>query len=101
MKTFSFDTIVRDPGVFADNRLAAHSDHVTYASAAEMTAGESSLRLRLDGLWKFRYSANPAAAPDGFWAKDFDLSGWEAPGTPRRSCAPARCRCTSTRWPTM
>ena len=77
MKTFSFDTIVRDPGVFADNRLAAHSDHVTYASAAEMTAGESSLRLRLDGLWKFRYSANPAAAPDGFWAKDFDLSGWE------------------------
>ena len=76
MKTFSFDTIVRDPGVFADNRLAAHSDHVTYASAAEMTAGESSLRLRLDGLWKFRYSANPAAAPDGFWAKDFDLSGW-------------------------
>lgn len=77
MKTFSFDTIVRDPGVFADNRLSAHSDHVTYASAAEMTAGESSLRLRLDGLWKFRYSANPAAAPDGFWAKDFDLSGWE------------------------
>ena len=33
--------------------------------------------MRLDGLWKFRYSANPASAPDGFWAKDFDLSGWE------------------------
>jgi recombinational DNA repair protein RecT len=73
MKTFSFDTIVRDPGVFADNRLPAHSDHVTYASAAEMAAGESSLRMRLDGLWKFRYSATPASAPDGFWEKDFDL----------------------------
>ena len=77
MKTFSFDTIVKDPGVFADNRLPAHSDHVTYASSAERAAGESSLRLCLDGLWKFRYAANPSAAPDGFWEKDYDLSGWE------------------------
>jgi len=77
MKTFSFDKIVKDPGVFADNRLPAHSDHVTYASAAERAAGESSLRLCLNGLWKFRYSANPSAAADSFWEKDFDLSGWK------------------------
>ena len=77
MTSFSFDAAVRDPAVFADGRLPAHSDHVTYASAAELAAQESSLRLSLDGLWKFHYAANPSAAPEGFWERGYDLSGWE------------------------
>ncbi len=77
MKEFSFEKIVKDPAVFADNRLPARSDHTAFASAEELAAGESSLRLCLDGVWSFRYARNPAAAPDGFWADGYDVSGWD------------------------
>ena len=53
MKEIDFEKIVKDAAVFAENRLPAHSDHTAYRSAAELAAGESSLRLSLDGLWKF------------------------------------------------
>ena len=77
MVEYSFENIVRDPGVFADRRLPACSDHVTYASGAELAAGESSLRIPLDGLWRFHYARNPSAAPEGFWSRDYDVSGWD------------------------
>ena len=66
MEHFSFDNTVRDPAVFAEGRLPARSDHIAYASAAEMAAGTSSLRLCLDGLWRFHYAEKPTAAPEGF-----------------------------------
>ena len=77
MREYSFEKTVKDPAVFADGRLPACSDHVTYASRAELAAGETSLRTRLDGAWRFRYAANPAAAPEGFWQEDYDVSGWD------------------------
>ena len=58
MQTFRFDDAVRNPAVFAEGRLPARSDHVAYASAAELAAGESSLRLCLDGRWRFHYAKN-------------------------------------------
>ena len=78
MKTFDFDSIVKNPSVFADGRLPAHADFVPYRNAAELAAGETSLRMPLDGVWRFRYSRNPSAAPDGFWQPDYDLSGWDS-----------------------
>ena len=66
MREFCFDTIVKDPAVFADNRLPAHSDHVAYRTVEELAAGETSLRISLDGVWKFHYAKNPHMAPDGF-----------------------------------
>ncbi len=78
MREYSFDDIVRNPAVYADNRLPAHADFLPCATRAEANAEESSLRLCLDGLWRFRYARNPAAAPDGFWADGFDLSGWDS-----------------------
>ncbi len=63
MREFDFETIVKNPAVFADGRLPAHSDHVAYRSEAELAAGESSLRLCLDGVWKFHYANNIQAAP--------------------------------------
>ncbi len=77
MNTFDFDAIVKNPSVFADNRLPARADFVPYRNAAEAEVGESSLRMPLDGLWRFHYAKNPAAAPDGFWAPGYDVSGWE------------------------
>ena len=74
---FDYEAVVKDPRVCAQNRLPAHSDHVCYASAAECRSGESSLRMSLDGVWKFSYAKNIAAAPAEFWKTDFDVSGWD------------------------
>ncbi len=78
MKTFDFDSIVKNPSVFADGRLPAHADYVPFRSEAELALGETSLRMPLDGVWRFRYSRNPSAAPDGFWQPGYDLSGWDS-----------------------
>ena len=78
MKTFDFDSIVKNPSVFADGRLPAHADFVPYRNAAELASGENGLRMSLDGIWRFRYSRNPSAAPDGFWQPGYDLSGWDS-----------------------
>ena len=78
MKQFDFNAIVKNPAVFADGRLPAHADFTTYRNEAELLLGETSLRHSLDGVWRFRYSANPAAAPDdGFQSPEKDLSGWD------------------------
>ena len=78
MKQFDFNAIVKNPAVFADGRLPAHADFTAFRNEAEMLIGETSLRQCLDGIWRFRYSKNPAAAPDdGFQSPEKDLSGWE------------------------
>ena len=30
----------------------------------------------LCGTWRFHLAPTPSLAPDGFWAQDFDDSGW-------------------------
>ena len=49
---------VKDPLIFAENRVEAHSDHICYASLEELKEQKSSFRHSLDGLWKFSYSRN-------------------------------------------
>ncbi len=78
MKEYNYEKLVKDLNVFADNRLPAHSDHKAYRNRAEFAAGESSLVCCLDGVWRFHYAKNPSAAPDGFWADGYDLSGWDS-----------------------
>ena len=53
MKEFSYENLVKNPAVFADGRLPAHSDHLAFRTLEELAAGESSLRLPLDGVWRF------------------------------------------------
>ena len=77
MNVFSYERTVKNPRIFQENRLEAHSDHVNYASEAEWRMGKSSLYLSLNGLWKFHYAKNYAAAPSGFEAADYDVSGWD------------------------
>ena len=77
MNEFSYERTVLDPAVFAENRLPAHSDHLAFGSLAELAAGESSLRLPLDGVWSFHYAKNIQAAPEGFWRTDYDTAGWD------------------------
>ena len=77
MKEFSYEAIVKDPAVFADKRLPAHSDHLAFRSAAELRAGESSLRLCLDGVWRFHYARTIRSAPADFFSPDYDCSDWD------------------------
>ena len=68
---------IKDPGYFAENRVPAHSDHVCYASMEELAGEESSLRMSLNGPWKFHYALNIGQAPEGFERPDFDIDGWD------------------------
>ena len=65
-----------DPAYFAENRVAAHSDHAVYASAAEADAGRSSLRFSLNGYWKFFHARNEGQVIPGFESDGFDCSDW-------------------------
>lgn len=76
-KDFDFQ-ILNDPRVFEENRLSAHSDHKAYGSYAEfVAAGETSLRKKLNGIWKFHYAANPDLCIRDFYRRDYDATGWE------------------------
>ena len=74
----NFDSnIIKNPEIFEQNRLAAHSDHVCYKNELEKIKGKSSLRYDMNGLWKFAYAKNQSLAPCGFEADDYDCKGWD------------------------
>lgn len=74
----NFDSnIIKNPEIFEQNRLAAHSDHVCYKNELEKIIGKSSLRYDMNGLWKFAYAKNQSLAPCGFEAADYDCKGWD------------------------
>ena len=74
----NFDSnIIKNPEIFEQNRLAAHSDHVCYKNELEKIKGKSSLRYDMNGLWKFAYAKNQSLAPCGFEVADYDCKGWD------------------------
>ena len=76
MSKFNLD-ILKNPEVFCENRLPAHSDHIIYASEEERSSGRTSLRKSLNGLWKFSYAKNQKLAVEGFEAADYNTSDWD------------------------
>ena len=80
----NFDSnIIKNPEIFEQNRLAAHSDHVCYKNELEKIKGKSSLRYDMNGLWKFAYAKNQSLAPCGFEAAGMKsgfrhISRWKA-----------------------
>lgn len=68
---------LKDPAYFSENRMPAHSDHLPCASREEAEAGESSLRMSLNGTWKFFHAMNASQVLPGFERADYDCSGWE------------------------
>ena len=74
----NFDSnIIKNPGIFEQNRIAAHSDRVCYKNELEKIKGKSSLRYDMNGLWKFAYAKNQSLAPCGFEAADYDCKNWD------------------------
>ena len=67
---------LKDPGYFRENRLDPHADYTVYRSEAEADAGVSSLRMSLNGQWRFFYARNPKQVVPGFEQPDYDCSGW-------------------------
>jgi len=73
--SYSIDQI-RNPAYFAENRVPAHSDHIAFSSRAEWMTGETSLRMSLNGLWKFHHALNPGQIISGFEAPEFSCRAW-------------------------
>lgn len=73
---FDFE-IVKNPKVFMQNRLPAHSDHVCYASAYEMETKDTGFRESLNGLWKFSYAKNMSLAVKDFESREYDCRTWD------------------------
>lgn len=70
-------SMLENPEVFQENRLAPFSDHRFYETREEAEADrEMKLSLCLSGNWKFSYAANPESAPNGFEAMEFSDRGW-------------------------
>ena len=86
-KKFDFE-IVKNPRIFQENRLEAHSDHVCYANWYEQQNGETSYRMSLDGVWKFSYANNMDSVIEGFEAQDYSCNSWDSIRAPSLSPFP-------------
>ena len=64
--------ITKNPAVFQENRLPAHSDHLCFRPD-----GKSDFRFSLNGTWKFSYAENYESAVTNFQDPDYDASGWD------------------------
>jgi beta-galactosidase len=69
--------VIKNPEIFKQNCMPAHSDHVCYRDEFEMRGGQSSLRMDLNGVWKFSYAKNLASAVKGFEKAEYDCKGWD------------------------
>lgn len=69
--------IVKNPEIFMQNRLPATSSHVCYASMKECLNEETSLRISLNGLWKFAYAKNMSLALLNFEKAEVDCKEWD------------------------
>ena len=68
--SFTFSRL-SDPGYFRENRLDAHSDHVALDRNGE------SLRMSLNGAWRFFQARNEGQVIPGFESLDYNCRSWE------------------------
>ncbi len=79
--------VIKDPTMFKVNVLPAHADFIPYSSVKELeehsadakdrVCYDTSLRMSLNGIWKFSYSKNIALAIKDFEKEDFDDRGFD------------------------
>ncbi len=70
-------SIVKNPEIFMQNRLGAHSDHEYYSSRKAAETGVSDYKYSLNGIWKYAFAKNYELAPKGFEKVDFDTRKWD------------------------
>ena len=76
MAEFNY-SIVKDPQVFQENRLPAHSDHEFYDNEAYAYGEKSNFKYSLNGTWKFEYSKNYESCDKDFFKETRDCKGWD------------------------
>lgn len=76
MNEFDYSNL-KNPKIFQENRMEAHSDHIGFAEWAEESCGNTSFRMSLDGIWKFHYAKNYDLAVKGFEAKEYNAKTWD------------------------
>ncbi len=76
MKEFRYK-IVKDPEIFQEFRLAAHSDHKYFRTEKSGYGDKSDFRHSLNGNWKFSYAKNYQSAPHDFYRTDVDCRSWD------------------------
>ena len=70
-------SIIKNPEIFMENRLPAHSDHAFYRSEESAAANDADFKVSLNGVWKFSYAKNIASAIEGFEKADYDCKTWD------------------------
>ncbi|MBR6160073.1 MAG: DUF4981 domain-containing protein, partial [Lachnospiraceae bacterium] len=75
----NFDhSIIKDPTIFEQNRLPAHSDHEWYRGVKQaQSGGMSDFKYPLNGVWWFCHARNYDSAVKDFYKKDYDCRKWE------------------------
>ena len=73
---FKFD-LVKNPQIFKENRIDAHSDHKYYSSIKNMKSKIEDFSYSLNGLWKFSYAKNYSSSIKGFENMEFDCTSWD------------------------
>ncbi|MBO6283851.1 MAG: beta-galactosidase, partial [Pseudobutyrivibrio sp.] len=76
MKNFDYE-IVKDPKVFEQNRLKAHSDHEYYDSEAYAYGEKSNFKYSLNGTWKFEFAKNYEVCDKDFYRLDRDCKSFD------------------------
>ena len=80
-----------NPQVVGRNKEPAHATLIPYPDTETALAGDRVDRFDeatspffklLNGDWRFHWSPNPAAAPEGFHAEDFDAGSWDTIAVP-------------------
>ena len=74
--------IVKNPEIFMQNRMEAHSDHVCYRTENERIEKDSSYRYLLNGLWKFSYAKNMNLAVKDFEKEEYSCKDWDEIAVP-------------------
>ncbi len=76
MAEFNY-SIVKDPRIFQENRLAPHSDHEYYDSENFAYGEKSNFKHSLNGMWKFEYAKNYECCDKTFYEEDRDCKCWD------------------------
>ena len=74
---FNID-MIKDVSCFKENALPAKASFIPYRNETELGERKSSLRVSLDGLWKFAYAKNYNLAVKDFYKKEYCTGSWDS-----------------------
>ena len=78
---FNID-MIKDVSCFKENALPAKASFIPYGNETEISERKSSLRVSLDGLWKFAYAKNYNLAVKDFYKKEYCTGSWDSISVP-------------------